>query len=121
MKAVEENLGIHSGETTADKLFTFTEVECLGACVNAPMMQVNDDYYEDLTPESTHKLLNALRAAAQDTLPGADASDDSGHHQGATRLPAAGPMGGRTSCENQAGLTSLVSKMWGPETTRPDL
>ena len=116
MKAVQENLGVRSGETTADKLFTLTEVECLGACVNGPMIQVNDDYYEDLTPESTHKLLDALRAAAA-----RDGSDIGGHHQGAIKLPAAGPMGGRTSCENQAGLTSLVSKMWGSETTRPDL
>ena len=37
--------GIHPGETTKDKLFTLTEVECLGACVNAPMVQINDDYY----------------------------------------------------------------------------
>ncbi|KAG8428061.1 hypothetical protein J3459_006099 [Metarhizium acridum] len=46
------HLGIKQGETTADGLFTFIEVECLGACVNAPMIQINDDYYEDLTPEN---------------------------------------------------------------------
>ena len=38
-------VGIGLGETTADKMFTITEVECLGACVNAPMMQINDNYY----------------------------------------------------------------------------
>ncbi len=48
-------------ETSADGLFTMTEVECLGACVNAPMMQVNDDYYEDLDADSTERLLAALR------------------------------------------------------------
>lgn len=48
-------------ETSADGLFTMSEVECLGACVNAPMMQVNDDYYEDLDGASTEALLEALR------------------------------------------------------------
>ena len=38
-------VGIKEGETTKDKLFTLTIVECLGACVNAPMIQINDDYY----------------------------------------------------------------------------
>ena len=48
-------------EMSADGLFTLTEVECLGACVNAPMMQVNDDYYEDLDGDSTRRLLEALK------------------------------------------------------------
>ena len=43
--ALFHSSGIHPGETTKDKLFTLTEVECLGACVNAPMVQINDDYY----------------------------------------------------------------------------
>lgn len=43
--ACSSSQGIHVGETTKDKLFTLTEVECLGACVNAPMVQINDDYY----------------------------------------------------------------------------
>lgn len=47
--AVKKNLQIDLGETTADKKFTLIEVECLGACVNAPMMVVNDDYYVSLT------------------------------------------------------------------------
>ena len=67
MKAIEEELGIHHGETTADNLFTFTEVECLGACANAPMVQINDDYYEDLTPEKTKDLIRALKEAAEKT------------------------------------------------------
>lgn len=67
MAAIESHLGIHPGQTTPDKLFTFSEVECLGACVNAPMIQINDDYYEDLTPESTVTLLKALQASAEQT------------------------------------------------------
>lgn len=60
-KACEEELDIHMGETTKDGKFTLIEVECLGACVNAPMVQINDDYYEDLSAESTKELLSALR------------------------------------------------------------
>lgn len=45
MEAVENHLGIKGGETTPDKMFTLVEVECAGACVNAPVMAVNDDYY----------------------------------------------------------------------------
>jgi NADH-quinone oxidoreductase subunit E len=49
------------GETSADGMFTLTEVECLGGCVNAPVLQVDDDYYEDLDYDSTVALLDALR------------------------------------------------------------
>ncbi len=52
------------GETSADGLFTMTEVECLGACVNAPILQVNDDFYEDMDAATTEKLLEALRQNA---------------------------------------------------------
>ncbi len=48
LHAIKKNLGIHVGETTKDKLFTLSEVECLGACVNAPMVQINDDFYVNL-------------------------------------------------------------------------
>ena len=48
------------GGTTADGLFTLTEVECLGACANAPMAQINDDNYEDLTYETMTAILDAL-------------------------------------------------------------
>lgn len=54
---------------TADGKFSWREVECLGACVNAPMVQVNYDYYEDLTPDNFEKLLDAL-AAGKDPKPG---------------------------------------------------
>ena len=49
------------GETSADGVFTMTEVECVGGCVNAPIIQVNDDFYEDLDAEGTTQLLDALR------------------------------------------------------------
>ncbi len=56
-------LGIRPGETTGDGLFTLSEVECLASCGTAPVMQVNDDYHENLTPESLRKLIADLRAA----------------------------------------------------------
>jgi NADH-quinone oxidoreductase E subunit len=58
--ACERKLGIGIGETTPDKKFTLIEVECLGACVNAPVIQVNDDFYEDLDGTSTGALIEAL-------------------------------------------------------------
>ena len=59
--ACEKKLGIGMGGTTADGLFTLVEVECLGACVNAPILQVNDDFYEDLDGPATEALIDALR------------------------------------------------------------
>lgn len=61
VKAGCDHLGIKMGQTTKDGLFTFMEVECLGACVNAPMIQINDDYYEDLTPDLMIEVIEALR------------------------------------------------------------
>jgi NADH-quinone oxidoreductase subunit E len=54
--------GLKKGRTTADGLFTLSEVECLGACANAPMVQINDDNYEDLTEASMGAILDALAA-----------------------------------------------------------
>ncbi|MBI2785680.1 MAG: NADH-quinone oxidoreductase subunit NuoE [Legionella longbeachae] len=54
---LQRKLGIKLGETTDDGRFTLRSVECLGACVNAPMMQVNKDYHENLTPETIEKVL----------------------------------------------------------------
>jgi NADH-quinone oxidoreductase subunit E len=54
--------GLAKGKTTPDGLFTLTEVECLGACANAPMVQINDDNYEDLTFDSMSAILDALAA-----------------------------------------------------------
>jgi len=65
--AAQNHLGITFGETTEDGIFTMREVECLGACVNAPIVQINDDMYEDLTGARMVELLDALRAG--DTPP----------------------------------------------------
>ena len=70
-------------------MFTMTEVECLGACVNAPVLQVNDDFYEDLDAESTERLLEALKRG-EAPPPGS-----------ATGRQASAPEGGPTT------LTSL--------------
>jgi len=63
--ACRKKLGIGVGQTTADGQFTLVEVECLGGCVNAPILQVNDDFYEDLDGASTETLLDALAAGIQ--------------------------------------------------------
>lgn len=59
-EACQKHLNIRDHEVTADGLFSLVEVECLGACVNAPVAQINDDYFEDLTPESVVKILQSL-------------------------------------------------------------
>jgi NADH-quinone oxidoreductase E subunit len=58
----KSKLGIDLGETTKDGVFSLIEVECLGACANAPMIQINDDFYEDLDSNSMAKLLSDLSA-----------------------------------------------------------
>jgi NADH-quinone oxidoreductase subunit E len=55
-----KNKGLSKGKTTPDGMFTLTEVECLGACANAPMVQINDDNYEDLDYDKTIAVLDAL-------------------------------------------------------------
>lgn len=86
VEACEKTLGIHTGETTKDGMFTLMEVECLGACANAPMVQVNDDFYEDLTAESMSALLENLKKDV---------------------VPKAGPQNGRNKAEPVTGATSL--------------
>jgi NADH-quinone oxidoreductase subunit E len=86
--AIREELGIGMGESTLDGLFTAVEVECLGACVNAPMVQINDDYYEDLDKERMAALLQALRRG---------------------ETPKPGPQAGRVSSEPAGGPTTLTS------------
>jgi len=93
MAACKENLGIGVGGMTDDKLFTISEVECLGACVNAPMIQINDDYYEDLTVADTHEILNDLKAGKQ---------------------PPRGPRSGRFAAEPFGPATSLTETPPGP-------
>ncbi len=63
--ACRKKLGIDLKQTTPDGLFTLVEVECLGACCNAPMVQINDDFYEDLTPALLEKVIDDLTAGRQ--------------------------------------------------------
>ncbi len=92
VKACKETLGIGFGDTTNDGLFTLTEVECLGACVNAPMVQITshdgtDEFFEDLNYNNTRELLLALKR---------------------NEKPKAGPQSGRVSSEPLGGLTTLT-------------
>ncbi len=86
MEACRRKLGIEAGETTADGDFTLLEVECLGACVNAPMMQIGDDYYEDLDADRTVAVLEALARGEK---------------------PEPGPQNERHSSEPAGGATTL--------------
>ncbi len=61
---LEQKLGIKKGETTKDNLFTLISVECLGSCATAPMMQINMDFYENLTRTKVDKIIEELRAKA---------------------------------------------------------
>jgi NADH-quinone oxidoreductase subunit E len=76
------------GETSEDGMFSMTEVECLGACVNAPILQVNDDFYEDMDAASTERLLEALRRG---------------------EVPPPGSMAGRQGSAPAGGLTTLIA------------
>jgi NADH-quinone oxidoreductase subunit E len=79
--------GMKKGATTADGMFTLSEVECLGACANAPMVQINDDNYEDLTFETTTAILDALPRG---------------------EIPKPGPQGvNRRTSDPEGGVTSL--------------
>jgi NADH-quinone oxidoreductase E subunit len=61
---LEKKLDIKKGQTTGDNLFTLISVECLGSCATAPMMQINNDFYENLTPEKVDQILEDLRKSA---------------------------------------------------------
>ncbi len=61
IERVSKKLGIKPGQTTPDGRFTLSQVECLGSCGTAPVMQVNDDYYENLTADSIERILDGLR------------------------------------------------------------
>jgi len=89
VKACEKHLGIALGETTSDGQFTLVEAECLGACVNAPMAQVHEHFYEDLNAENVVKLLEALKRG---------------------ETPKPGSQAGRKSSEPAGGLTSLKNR-----------
>jgi len=94
VSACRKHLGIGMGETTQDGLFTLSEAECLGACVNAPMMQIDDDYYEDLDAGSTVKVLEALARG---------------------ETPKPGPQNGRQTSAPAGGLTTLKAKVDKPK------
>lgn len=84
--ACERKLGIGMGETTADGKFTLIEVECLGACVNAPVIQVNDDFYEDLDAPSTETLIDAFASGKTPPLGSVKHRQGSAPEGGATTL-----------------------------------
>ncbi|MBT3991354.1 MAG: NADH-quinone oxidoreductase subunit NuoE [Rhodospirillaceae bacterium] len=86
VEAAIRGTGTEMGSMSDDGLFTLSEMECLGACVNAPMMQINDDYYEDLDETSTESILTELRHGKE---------------------PKTGSQIGRKTCEPIGGLTSL--------------
>jgi NADH-quinone oxidoreductase subunit E len=85
--ACAQKLGISIDESTPDGLFTLVEVECLGACVNAPILQVNDDFYEDLDGPATERLIDALRRG---------------------ELPRPGPVIGRQGSAPVSGRSTLL-------------
>jgi NADH-quinone oxidoreductase E subunit len=62
---LEGRLGVQVGETTPDNLFTIVRVECLGSCATAPMMQINHDYYENLTRRRVDSIIEELTAKAK--------------------------------------------------------
>lgn len=87
IKTIENECHILKNQTSKDGLFTLTEVECLGACVNAPMIQVNgEEVYEDLTPETMKNLLDTWKAGKE---------------------PNVGPQNGRKNSEGPMGRTCL--------------
>jgi len=61
LKAIEHRCGVRPGETSADGKWTVSEVECMGACGGAPMLAIGEEYYENLTPEKTDKLISSLK------------------------------------------------------------
>ena len=62
---LQQKLDVEVGETTPDNLFTIVRVECLGSCATAPMMQINQDYYENLTRQKVDGILDQLRSEAR--------------------------------------------------------
>jgi len=96
VKTVKDELKVDMNETTADGKFTLMEVECLGACVNAPMVQINDDYYEDLTPETMKEVIHLLSEDMKPTV---------GSQRGRKASMA---VGGPTTLKEQAKKAKVV-------------
>jgi len=93
--------GLKKGHTTDDGLFTLNEVECLGVCANAPMVQINDDNYEDLTADSMTAILDAL-ASGQAPKPGPQVDRQT-----------SAPQGGPTSLKKMAERNYDYRPQWG--------
>ena len=91
MRCIKDRYGISSGETSECGRFTLLEVECLGACVNAPILQVNDDFYEDLDYASTDALLDSLEADEPLLVGSVTGRSGSESASGATSLAALKP------------------------------
>lgn len=66
---IKQKLGIEEGQTTPDGMFTLMRVECLASCGSGPMMQVDDDFHEQLTPEKIDEILDAMRAGSPLPVP----------------------------------------------------
>ena len=98
--------GLKKGHTTEDGLFTLTEVECLGACANAPMVQINDDNYEDLTEDSMGAILDAL-AAGKSPKPGPQVDRQTSC-----------PVGGPTTLKKMAERNYDYRPQWTPTAGR---
>ena len=98
--------GLRKGHTTKDGLFTLTEVECLGACANAPMVQINDDNYEDLTEDSMGAILDAL-AAGKSPKPGPQVDRQ-------TSCPIGGPTTLKKMAERNYDYRPLWTATAGP-------
>ncbi len=93
-KVCADMIGAQS-TVTKDGLFSWLEVECLGACCNAPMVQINQDYYEDLTPENFKQLLTDLRDGKEVTIGSQTGRDGSCPAGGATSLTESGLYDGK--------------------------
>ncbi|HUE19875.1 MAG TPA: NADH-quinone oxidoreductase subunit NuoE [Stellaceae bacterium] len=91
----KKKLGIGIGQTTPDGQFSLLEVECLGACVNAPVIQVNDDFYEDLDADSTVKLIDDLKAGKKPPMGSATGRQTSAPEGGANTLTTLSYGGGK--------------------------
>ena len=86
VRAIKDGYSISSGETSVCGRFSLLEVECLGACVNAPILQVNDDFYEDLDYQTTSELLESLEAGSPLTVGSVLGRSGSEATEGATTL-----------------------------------
>jgi NADH-quinone oxidoreductase subunit E len=93
--------GMKKGHTTDDGLWTLSEVECMGNCATAPMVQINDDNYEDLTPERLDKVLDALEAGKQPKT----GTQEPGRH-------TCEPLGGPTTLKEMVGANHDYRGEW---------